>query len=236
MQSLNHGMEVLPAAERGHANHGWLDTNHTFSFANYYNPERMGFGPLRVINQDRVDGGAGFGWHPHRDMEIISYVLEGALAHKDTSGGMGLLRHGDVQVMSAGTGVYHTELNGSASEQVHFLQIWIMPRERGTQPRYADRTFTLDRRGKLLVASHDGREDSLQIGQDADVYRVMLDEGETHTHTPAFERQWVQLIKGELQVGSKHLRPGDGIAVVGKDVLELHASGDVEALLFDMVA
>ena len=226
--------ERLAASERGHADHGWLKTHHSFSFANYYNPSRMGFGPLRVINQDRVAGGGGFGWHPHRDMEIISYVLEGALAHRDTTGGEGILQHGDVQVMSAGTGVYHTEMNGRSNADVHFLQVWLLPRSRGATPRYADRHFALDRTGLVLIASHDGRGDSLTIGQDVDIYRVLLTDGEAVTHRTTFDRAWVQLIGGDLEVAGEPLLPGDGLALTGFNALEFSAAGDVEALLFEL--
>src|SRR5690349_9443195 len=174
-------MTIRKAADRGHANHGWLDTRHTFSFADYYDPDHMGFRALRVINDDRVKGGQGFGAHPHRDMEIISYVLEGGLAHKDSTGTDGVIRPGDVQRMSAGTGVVHSEYNASKTDTVHFLQIWLLPEKRGIQPGYEQKTFgETDKRGKLrLVASRDAEAGSLAIHTDAKVYAGLFDKGES---------------------------------------------------------
>lgn len=224
------------AEDRGSANWGWLDTRHTFSFANYYDPRHMGFGPLRVINEDRVRGGAGFGAHPHRDMEIISYVVEGALAHRDSSGGGGVLRHGDVQTMSAGSGVVHTEMNGSPKAPVHFLQIWLLPARKGTEPRYAQKHFDLERRGKVLVASPDGREGALQIGQDVDMWRLLLDADQRLEHTLRGQRAWVQVVEGSLEVNGERLEAGDGIGIESVSEIALVPGAETEALLFDMNA
>ncbi|HLT92764.1 MAG TPA: pirin family protein, partial [Woeseiaceae bacterium] len=183
-------IEVRKAEARGHADHGWLDTRHTFSFADYYDPNFMGFGPLRVINEDRVAPGQGFGAHGHRDMEIISYVLEGALEHRDSLGNGSVIRPGDVQRMSAGTGVRHSEFNASETELVHFLQIWILPERPGGEPGYEQKSFPEDeRRGRLrLIGSRDGREGSVTIQQDVDLYSSLLWEGQVIEHRPAAGR------------------------------------------------
>ena len=175
-------MLIRHAAERGHANHGWLDSHHTFSFADYHDPRYMGFGPLRVINEDRVQPGKGFGTHGHRDMEIISYVLEGELAHQDSMGNGSVIRPGDVQRMSAGTGVQHSEFNHSKSELVHFLQIWVFPEKQGIAPGYEQKMFsTEDKRGRLrLIASRDARDGSVKIHQDASIYATVLEIGRAH--------------------------------------------------------
>ncbi len=225
---------IRRAAERGGANWGWLDTQHTFSFANYYDPSFMGFGHLRVLNEDRVSPGRGFGTHPHRNMEIISYVVDGTLAHEDTTGSGGVLRHGDVQPMSAGRGVAHSEMNGSNEESVHFLQIWLIPSEMETEPAYGQKHFPLDQRGITLVVSQDGRDGSMHIGQDVDLYRVLLDDGETVTQPIVRRRAWVQTIQGTLAVGDAVLEAGDGLAAVDADALTLTAKSGVEALLFDL--
>ena len=189
-------LKVRKAADRGHADHGWLDSQHTFSFADYHDPGHMGFRALRVINDDRVAPGRGFGSHSHRDMEIISYVLEGALAHKDSMGTDGVLRPGDVQRMSAGTGVVHSEFNGSKTEPVHFLQIWLIPNAKGIAPRYDQKTFSdADKRGRLrLVASPDAADGSLGINTDARVYAGVFDAGQTSNHRAWRRRHaWVQV-------------------------------------------
>lgn len=227
-------MEIRRAADRGHADHGWLDTNHTFSFAGYYDPRFMGFGALRVINQDRVSGGRGFGAHPHRDMEIISYVVDGALEHRDTMGTGSVIRPGEVQVMSAGTGVAHSEFNHSQSESVHFLQIWVLPRNAGNTPRYDQKAFPEAGAPVTLVVSGDGRAGSLQIDQDVDLYRVLLDKDATEEVTLAHDRAWVQVIAGELVVNDVILKPGDGLAVVDASTISMSANDDVHALLFDL--
>jgi redox-sensitive bicupin YhaK (pirin superfamily) len=221
---------IRRATERGHADWGWLDTHHTFSF----DPAMMGFGHLRVINEDRVTGGHGFDTHPHRNMEIISYVVDGALAHKDTTGSGGVLRHGDVQTMSAGRGVAHSERNGSPTETVHFLQIWLLPAAMETEPTYGQRHFPLTDRGPRLVVSPDGRDGSMPIGQDTDLWRLLLDDGEELTHAVARRRVWIQVVTGTLSVGEHLLHSGDGLAVVDAEALTLHAKGEVEALLFDL--
>src|SRR4051812_38876859 len=200
----HHGgmLTIRKATERGHANHGWLDSHHTFSFANYYDPKHMGFRALRVINDDRVDGGQGFGAHPHRDMEIISYVLEGALAHKDSTGTNGVIRPGDVQRMSAGSGVVHSEMN-PGRDPVHFLQIWIEPSKRGIAPGYEQKTFPdADKRGKLrVVASPDGRDGSVVIHADAILYAGLFDAGErAEVELPEGRHGWIHVARGQVRV------------------------------------
>mgnify|MGYP000161208402 CR=1 FL=1 len=224
---------IRRSEERGHANHGWLDSHHTFSFAGYYDPRFMGFGPLRVINEDRVDAGRGFGTHPHQNMEIISYVVHGALAHQDSTGSGGVVHPGEVQVMSAGRGVRHSETNGSQAEPVHFLQIWIEPSETGTEPNYAERFFerTL---GATLLVSPDGREESLRIRQDADLYRVLLSPGAAETLTLRKDRAWVQVVSGTVTVDGTALRAGDGAAITDTRSLELSSDAEAEALVFDL--
>jgi redox-sensitive bicupin YhaK (pirin superfamily) len=223
--------------ERGHAEHGWLDSYHTFSFASYYDPHHMGFGALRVINEDRVQPGQGFGTHPHRDMEIISYVLSGALEHKDSMGTGSVIRPGDVQRMSAGTGVTHSEFNGSRSELVHFLQIWIVPEERNLRPSYEQKRFTdEDKRGKLrLIASRDGRDGSVTIHQDASLYATILGAGQEVRHRLAPGRSaWVHVARGEIAIDGKVLRAGDAAAVTDQGEVVLEGHGEGEALLFDL--
>lgn len=231
-------LTVRRAAERGHEDHGWLDSFHTFSFADYYDEAQMGFRALRVINEDRVKGGEGFPTHPHRDMEILSYVLEGGLSHRDSVGSVATLRPGDVQVMSAGTGVRHSEFNASKTEGVHFLQIWLLPEKQGVPPRYQDRHFPLvSRRGQLrLIASPDGAEQSLPIHQDAKVYATVLDAGGAVALPMAKGRHaWVQVARGELEVNGTRLATGDGAALSEEVSLQLKAAGtEVEALVFDL--
>lgn len=227
---------IRRAGERGHADHGWLDTYHTFSFADYYDPAHMGFRALRVINEDRVRGGRGFGTHGHRDMEIISYVLEGALGHRDSTGTDGVIRPGDVQRMSAGTGVMHSEMNASEKELVHFLQIWIVPERNGIAPGYEQKKFEEeDRRGKLrLVASPDAREGSLKIHQDVALYTTLLDDGESVTHDFAPNRYgWVQVARGEVELNGRNLSAGDGAAIADESRVTLTGKG-AEVLLFDL--
>ncbi len=230
-------IEVRKAEARGHADHGWLDTRHTFSFADYYDPNFMGFGPLRVINEDRVAPGQGFGAHGHRDMEIISYVLEGALEHRDSLGNGSVIRPGDVQRMSAGTGVRHSEFNASETEPVHFLQIWILPERAGGEPGYEQESFPEDeRRGRLrLIGSRDGREGSVTIQQDVDLYSSLLWEGQVIEHRPAAGRKvWIQVARGSVAVNGERLEAGDGAAITDEPAIELRGSGDSELLLFDM--
>lgn len=223
--------------QRGQADFGWLRSKHSFSFGGYHDPEHMGFGPLRVINQDMVSAGGGFDTHGHADMEIISYVLDGALEHKDSLGSGSVIRPGDVQRMSAGTGIRHSEFNGSATEPVHFLQIWIMPEKTGIEPSYEQRHFDrTERHNKLkLVISATPGADVLHINQQADVYASLLDKDESVSHKPAAGRgQWIQLASGELQVNGEQMRPGDGLAVSGETEIDIKALDDAEFLLFDM--
>ncbi|HEY7760464.1 MAG TPA: pirin family protein [Burkholderiales bacterium] len=222
---------------RGHANHGWLDSRHTFSFADYYDPREMGFGSLRVINEDRVQPGRGFGTHPHRDMEIISYVLEGALEHKDSLGTGSVIRPGDVQRMSAGTGVLHSEYNPSQREPVHFLQIWIEPNVQGVKPSYEQKAFSADdKRGRLrLVASPDGADGSVSIHQDARVYAALLDGAEALTYAlPEGHRAYVHIARGSVQVNGQQLGAGDGAKIAAEAQLRFTNGREAELLLFDM--
>jgi redox-sensitive bicupin YhaK (pirin superfamily) len=230
-------IDVRHAKERGHANHGWLDTWHTFSFGGYYDERFMGFRVLRVINEDTVAPGQGFPLHGHRDMEIISYVLEGGLAHKDSLGTGSVIRPGDVQRMSAGTGVRHSEFNDSKSTPVHFLQIWIEPAHAGIAPGYEQKAFAeADKRGRLrLVASPNGAEDSLTIHQDARVYATVLTPGQAVVHSLARGRHaWVQVTRGTLTVGGEPLAQGDGAAISDEATVSIVGETDAEALLFDL--
>ena len=230
-------ISVLPSSGRFHTEAGWLDSRHTFSFADHYDPERLGFRALRVINDDRVEPGRGFGSHSHRDMEIITYVLSGELAHKDSMGNGSVIRPGDVQRMSAGTGVVHSETNPSRSEPVHFLQIWIVPDRSGHRPGYEQKAFSeTDRRGKLrLVASRDGREGSVSIHQDASVYAGLLAPGERVSHEPGPGRHaWVHVARGSIDLNGKTLREGDGAAVTDERRLDVTAKDGSEILLFDL--
>ncbi|HZJ02983.1 MAG TPA: pirin family protein [Thermoleophilia bacterium] len=223
--------------DRGHFDHGWLDTRHTFSFAGYMDPAHMGFRTMRVINEDKVDPDRGFGTHPHRDMEIITVVLRGALEHKDSSGGGGVIRPGVVQHMTAGSGVRHSEFNPSDTEPVHLLQIWILPDEEGITPFYEQKEFPEEeRRGHLrLVASKDGRDGSLQIHQDASMYSTMLSAGDEVGHELAGGRAaWVQVAQGAVSVNGERLEQGDGARLEEETAVELRAEEDSELLLFDL--
>jgi redox-sensitive bicupin YhaK (pirin superfamily) len=224
---------IRKAAERGHANHGWLDTNHTFSFADYYDPQQMGFGPLRVINEDRVAPGRGFGTHGHRDMEIVSYVVSGTLAHKDTIGAGGVIRRGEIQRMSAGTGVQHSEMNGSKTEPVHFLQIWIMPAARGVQPAYEQKDFG-NQRGLVQLVGPDGRDGAIAIGHDVDIWRALLDPDSAIELPLRHRRAWIQVVSGEIAIDGRTLGPGDGAALSDVSVLAFRTTKETEALLFDL--
>jgi quercetin 2,3-dioxygenase len=225
------------AAERGKANFGWLDSRHTFSFGHYHDDAHMGFGPLRVINEDRVTPGAGFDTHGHRDMEILSYVLEGELAHKDSIGTGSVIRPGEVQRMSAGTGIRHSEFNPSKQAPVHFLQIWILPERNGLQPGYQQSAFPLDDKGRLhLVASGDGRDGSLTINQDVDLYAGRLTEGEIVERKLRDGRLgWLQVARGGVSLNGVALATGDGAAIEKETSLVVRADSDAEILLFDMV-
>jgi len=231
-------LKVRHAEERGTANFGWLDSRHTFSFGDYHDPQQMGFGPLRVINEDRVSPGQGFGTHGHKDMEIISYVLEGALEHKDTIGTGSVIRPGDVQIMSAGTGIRHSEFNHSKAEPVHFLQIWVVPDREGIAPRYEQKTFAdADKRGRLrLLGSFDGRDGSVLIHQDVRLFAAILDTGEQITHPlPAGRKSWLQVVRGAAVINGHDLRAGDGAAVEGEPALTLTTKTDgTEVLVFDL--
>jgi len=225
------------AEERGRANFGWLDSRHSFSFGHYFDPKHMGFGPLRVINDDRVAGGGGFPAHPHADMEIISYVLEGGLEHKDSLGTGSVVRPGDVQRMSAGSGVRHSEFNASKTDPVHFLQIWILPERKGLAPGYEQKTFTeSEKRGKLrLVGSRDGRDGSVTIHQDVDLFATVLGEGDKVAHELKPGRVgWVQVARGTASLDGEQLYPGDGVAIEDAGKLELVGTSDAEVLVFDM--
>jgi redox-sensitive bicupin YhaK (pirin superfamily) len=230
-------LTVRKAQERGHANHGWLDTWHTFSFADYYNPREMGFGPLRVINDDKVQPGMGFGTHGHRDMEIITYVLEGALEHKDSMGNGSIIRPGNVQRMSAGTGVQHSEFNPSREELVHLLQIWIEPSVAGVKPSYEEKEFGVqDKKGKLrLIASPDGREGSVTIHQDAFVYAGIFDAGDSvRQPLENGRRAYVHVARGAVTVNGEKLKAGDGAKIAGAAEVTLSDGKAGEVLLFDL--
>jgi redox-sensitive bicupin YhaK (pirin superfamily) len=232
-------LTIRKSTERGHANHGWLDSHHTFSFASYYDPDHMGFGPLRVINEDRVAPGRGFGAHPHRDMEILSYVLKGKLAHRDNMGHTEVLGPNEIQHMSAGSGVTHSEFNGSESEPVHFFQIWIEPKSRGTKPRYAQLKFEPEaklNRFKLL-ASPNEVPGAATINQDSSVSVAELTPGKSLSYELTIGRQaWVHVIRGEVAVNGTKLGTGDAAAVKDEQQLELAAQGteNSEVLVFDL--
>jgi len=225
------------AEDRGHANHGWLESYHSFSFADYYDPKHMGFRSLRVINEDRVEPGKGFGTHSHRDMEIISYVLEGGLEHRDSMQNGAVIRPGDVQTMSAGTGVTHSEFNASRTDLVHFLQIWLLPEHKGKTPSYEQKTFSsAEKQGRLrLVASPDGQDGSVTIHTDARLYSGLFDRGETAEHALLPGRHaWVQVARGEVKVQGEVLRAGDGAALSDEALVRLEGVDQGEVLLFDL--
>jgi redox-sensitive bicupin YhaK (pirin superfamily) len=230
-------LEVRKSEERGNANHGWLQSKHTFSFGDYRDPKHTGFGPLLVINEDRVAAGQGFGTHGHSDMEIISYVLDGALEHSDSMGTCSVLHYGDVQRMSAGTGVRHSEFNGSKTEQVHFLQIWIEPNVRGIAPSYEEKRFAPEsKQGQLrLIASSDGREGSVQIHQDAAIYASIMQAGDQHAHALAAGRTgYVHVIRGQIRVNGTPLGGGDALKLRGESGITLEQADDAEVLVFDL--
>ena len=230
-------LDIRRSDDRGRANFGWLNSRHTFSFGHYYDPGFMGFGPLRVINEDRVQPGRGFDTHGHSDMEIISYVLDGALKHEDSIGNGSNIKPGDVQRMTAGTGVRHSEFNASDTDSVHFLQIWILPERDGLEPGYEQKAFSQEeKRGKLrLVGSRDGRDGSVTIHQDVDLYATLLTDGETVAHELAESRKgWVQVATGTVRLNGRDLDAGDGVAVEGPATIEIAGTSDTEVLLFDM--
>ncbi len=230
-------LTVRKADDRGHANHGWLDSYHTFSFGNYYDSRHMGVSNLRVINDDTVSPGGGFATHGHTDMEIVSYVLDGALEHKDSMGNGSVMRPGDVQRMSAGTGVRHSEYNHSSEEEVHFLQIWLEPNKTGVEPSYDQQHFPLaDRRGKLvLFISPDGRDGSIATHQDANMYGTILEAGDTLTHQLAQGRRaYVHVARGEAMVNGQPLTAGDGLSLTDEQQVNLEGVESAEILLFDL--
>ncbi len=230
-------IRIRRSGERGHANHGWLDTYHTFSFADYHDPDFMGFSVLRVLNQDRVDPANGFPRHGHRDMEIVSLVLDGVLEHKDSLGTGSQMRPGEVQLMSAGTGVLHSEYNGSKEHPLHFLQMWITPARQGATPRYEQRDFpAAERRGRLrLVVSPDGRDGSLTIGQDVRLYAGLLDGAEKARHELAPTRvAWLHVARGKLRLDGEVLGPGDGAAIIDESALALDQGEKAEFVLWDL--
>ncbi len=230
-------LTIRQAEDRGHANHGWLDTYHTFSFANYYDPKHMGFRSLRVINEDWVSPDAGFGTHGHRDMEIITYVLEGALEHKDSIGNGSVIEPGDVQRMSAGTGILHSEFNHSQTETVHLLQIWLLPDTQGLQPSYEQRNFSPAKTpGKLhLVAARDGREGAVTVHQDVELYAGVLKAGDRISHTLKPQRHaWVQVARGAITLNGVPLNTSDGAAISEETEVVIAATQDAEILLFDL--
>jgi quercetin 2,3-dioxygenase len=229
-------LSLRKSEDRGHANHGWLDSYHSFSFADYYDPEHMGYGPLRVINEDRVQAGAGFGTHGHRDMEIISFVLDGALAHQDSMGNGSAIVPGDVQRMSAGSGVRHSEHNHSQSGATHFLQIWIEPKFTGIKPSYEQKHFSADeKRGRLrLIVSPDGRDGSVSMNQDAFLYAGLFDGGESAELAIASGRRgYVHVARGSVSVNGQHLRAGDALKT-GEGTVRIEGGKAAEVLVFDL--
>lgn len=230
-------MTLRRSQERGHAARGWLDAYHSFSFNTYYDPQNTGFGPLRVINEDRFGPARGFGMHPHEDMEIVTFVVSGALAHQDSTGGQGVLKPGDIQRMSAGSGVQHSEFNASPTEWLHLFQIWIEPNVRGATPRYEDRHIPEDaKRGKWAVlVSGTGREGAMQIHQDAELLTTILEPGDSRSHTlAAGRRAYVHLMRGEASLNGQVLKTGDAAKVVEETELNLTATAQSEVLLFDL--
>lgn len=230
-------MTLIQSKDRGLANHGWLKSFHTFSFADYYNPERMGFGPLRVINEDRIEAGTGFGTHPHRDMEIISYVIDGALEHKDSMGTETIIRLGDVQRMSAGTGIRHSEYNHSKTQQTHFLQIWVVPENMGIPPSYDQKSFetSFQTNALVLVGSKTGRDGSITINQDVDLYACKSNgEGSKLISDKSNRRIWVQNIKGQVTVNEQLCQSGDAVGFEKTESVSLKWSAGSEFLVFDL--
>jgi quercetin 2,3-dioxygenase len=230
-------ISLRKSSARGHADHGWLDTHFTFSFADYYDPEHVHFRTLRVINDDRIAGGGGFPKHPHRDMEIVTYVLEGALEHRDSMGNGSVIKPGDVQYMSAGTGVAHSEFNASKTEPVHLYQIWMFPEKQGLKPAYGQKNFSeSEKRGKLrLVVSPDGRDGSVKIRQRNELYATVLAGGETVKHELKPDRHaYVQVARGSVKLNGTQLDTGDGAAISDEKAVELIGVDDAEVLLFDL--
>jgi len=230
-------IQIRKSDQRGHANHGWLDTHFSFSFADYYDPEHVHFRTLRVMNDDRVAGGGGFPMHPHRDMEIVTYVLEGALEHRDSMGNGSVIKPGDIQYMGAGTGVTHSEFNGSETEPVHLYQIWMFPEKQGLKPTYGQRNFNeAEKRGKLrLLVSPDGRDGSVKIRQSNDLYATVLGAGEMVKHELNPERHaYVQVARGSVTLNGTKLEEGDGAAISDEKAVQITGVKDAEVLLFDL--
>lgn len=230
-------IEIIPADSRGAADHGWLKAKHSFSFADYHDPERMGFGSIRVINEDRIEPSQGFGTHPHNDMEIVTYIIDGALEHKDSMGNGSVIRAGDVQRMTAGTGVRHSEFNHSETEAVHLLQIWILPEELSLQPGYEQQHF--DREDKLnqwrLIASSDGRDSSMRVHQAVDLYASVLEVGKKLQHSFASGHSgYLQIVSGTMIANGEQLEAGDGAAIDDVNELMVESASEAEAILFDM--
>ncbi len=230
-------IDIIRSDSRGAADHGWLTSRHTFSFADYHNPSMMGFGKLRVINEDWIEPGQGFGTHPHRDMEIVTYMVGGALEHKDSMGNGSVIRPGELQRMTAGTGVLHSEFNASQTDQAHLLQIWILPERNGLEPGYEQKLFPEDEKRNRwrVVVSPDGRDGSLSIHQDIELHSTLLDAGSTLEYAFGERRRgFVQVVSGDVEVGGQALSAGDAFALVDENSLSVHAKSDSELLLFDM--
>lgn len=230
-------IQIRKSHDRGDANHGWLKSQHTFSFADYYEPKHMGFSVLRVINEDRIEGGTGFGTHGHRDMEIISYVVEGALEHKDSMGNQTIIKPGEVQRMSAGTGIQHSEYNHIKEKTSHFLQIWVLPEKMGIAPSYEQKSFESDFSSNelILVCSRNGRDGSLSINQDVDMYVAKSKiEGEKTLKTSPTRHYWLQVISGDVMANESILAPGDGAGITGLEELKIKWSKNSEFILFDL--
>ena len=230
-------IDVIRSDSRGTADHGWLKSKHTFSFADYHNPSMMGFGKLRVINEDWIEPGKGFGTHPHRDMEIVTYMVEGALEHKDSMGNGSVIRPGELQRMTAGTGVLHSEFNASQTDKAHLLQIWILPEQNGLEPGYEQKLFPVEEKRNRwrLVGSRDGRDGSLTIHQDIELSSTVLDEGKSIEYGfDGRRRGFVQVVRGTVEIDGETLEAGDALAVVDQQVLDIKAKSESELLLFDM--
>lgn len=228
---------IRKSGERGYADHGWLKSRHTFSFANYFDPKQMGFKNLRVINEDKIAGGTGFGSHPHSDMEIISYVVQGALEHKDSMGTKAIIRPGEVQRMSAGTGVIHSEINAQINEETHFFQIWITPNIKGAIPGYGQKSFENELNTKSLVhvISKDGRDSSIEINQDADMFISRLKKDEDFDYIIRPERGlWLQVVKGHIETAGNTLKSGDALSTLDEPLIKIKAIEDSEIILFDL--
>ena len=230
-------IQIRKSQDRGHADHGWLKAKHSFSFADYYDPKHMGFSVLRVINEDRISAGMGFGAHPHRDMEIITYIIKGALAHKDSMGNSAIIKAGEIQTMSAGTGVRHSENNPLEDQDTHLLQIWLLPKLMNIKPDYGQKSFekVLAERDLALVVSQDGREGSIAINQEVDLYASKLKKNkQLDFKLKPGRNAWIQIIEGELQLNSEKLKPGDGAAITAESLLKIESLVDSHFLLFDL--